>query len=581
MTTEEEVYRNERQLDEKEVDEVVSNGDETQVEVQAKGPAPTEEELLTLRKVTDDLPLSMWLVAIVELCERFTYYGISGPFQNYMQLSRDDPTQPGGIGLGHQAATALSYFFQFWCYVTPIGGAIVADTWTGKYLAIFIFSCVYIFGNFILFITSLPFSLNSGTKSGIGGLATAMVVIGIGTGGIKCNVGPMIADQYTNTKAFVKTLKSGEKVIVDPNVTIQSIFLIFYFCINFGSLSNIATTELEQRVDFWAAYLLPFCFFFVGIIALVLGRNLYIKRPPQGSVLPNCFRIIAMSCRNKFDLECCKPSVRRANGHSEVPWSDLFVDEVGRALIGCKVFLIYPIYWLVYGQMVNNFVSQAGTMALHGIPNDIMQSVDSIAIIIFIPFTNKVLYPALRRIGIQMKPITRITVGFFCASLSMVYACLLQYFIYQKGECGWQTVDGSREWACKYTNNVHVAIQTPAYVFIAYSEIFASVTGLEYAYTKAPANMKSFIMALFLLTNAGGSALGIALSSVSVDPKVQWLYCGLAVATFIAGILIWIFFRKYNEKEDELNVIDAEYTAEMNEQLKDDIQAIKSHRSHA
>lgn len=69
-------------------------------------------------------------------------------------------------------------------------------------------------------------------------------------------------------------------------------------------------------------------------------------------------------------------------------------------------------------------------------------------------------------------------------------------------------------------NKVHVAVQTPAYMFTALSEILSSVTGLEYAFTKAPASMKSFVMALFLLTYAGGAALGIALSPVANDPKL-------------------------------------------------------------
>lgn len=41
-----------------------------------------------------------------------------------------------------------------------------------------------------------------------------------------------------------------------------------------------------------------------------------------------------------------------------MPWDDQFVDEVKRALVACRVFLLYPIYWVVYGQFSNNFVSQ-------------------------------------------------------------------------------------------------------------------------------------------------------------------------------------------------------------------------------
>ena len=48
-------------------------------------PEPTEEDWATLREVGDKLPTSAFLVIIIEFCERFTYYGLSGPFQNYIQ----------------------------------------------------------------------------------------------------------------------------------------------------------------------------------------------------------------------------------------------------------------------------------------------------------------------------------------------------------------------------------------------------------------------------------------------------------------------------------------------------------------
>jgi POT family proton-dependent oligopeptide transporter len=51
----------------------------------AAGPEPTEEEWSQLREVSDAIPKSAFLVILVEFCERFTYYGLSGPFQNYVQ----------------------------------------------------------------------------------------------------------------------------------------------------------------------------------------------------------------------------------------------------------------------------------------------------------------------------------------------------------------------------------------------------------------------------------------------------------------------------------------------------------------
>ena len=36
---------------------------------------PTEEEKKTLRRIGDKFPASAYLIAVVELCERFTYYG--------------------------------------------------------------------------------------------------------------------------------------------------------------------------------------------------------------------------------------------------------------------------------------------------------------------------------------------------------------------------------------------------------------------------------------------------------------------------------------------------------------------------
>ncbi|KAF9448066.1 hypothetical protein P691DRAFT_670187, partial [Macrolepiota fuliginosa MF-IS2] len=91
------------------------------------------------------------------------------------------------------------------------------------------------------------------------------------------------------------------------------------------------------------------------------------------------------------------------------------------------------------------------------------------------------------------------------------------------------------------------------YVLIAFSEIFASITGLEYAFTKAPKNMKSLVMAVFLFTSALASAIGEAFVSLSADPLLVWNYGVMGVLAFITGILVWLTVYRLDADEDRLN----------------------------
>lgn len=80
-----------------------------------------------------------------------------------------------------------------------------------------------------------------------------------------------------------------------------------------------------------------------------------------------------------------------------------------------------------------------------------------------------VVYPGLRKMKIDFDPILRIFAGFMLVSISMVYASVLQHFIYKSAP-----------------NSIHVWIQAPAYILVAFSEAFIIITGLELAFTQAP-----------------------------------------------------------------------------------------------
>ncbi|OLL24766.1 putative peptide transporter ptr2 [Neolecta irregularis DAH-3] len=510
---------------------------------------PTEQELSTLNRVADALPLGAWLVVVIEFCERFMFYGTSGPFQNYIQNSPHSKPL-GALGLGQRGATMLNNFWNFWCYFTPIFGAIIADQYLGRYRTICLFGIFYLIGSVILFSTSFPAAIESGAS--LGGFITAIIIMGLGAGGIKPNVSPLVAEQCSRTQRTIKVLPSGKRVIIDPAVTAQRVFMTFYWAINVGSLSSMATTQLRKDVGYWAAFLLPLCMFVIGLLVLFLGRSKYIVRPPQGSVIPRSFQALWIGFVNGCNMDKAKPSViaTRSSGDKAL-WDDHFIDELKRALTACRIFLFFPIYWVCYFEMTTNLISQAGQMKTGSTPNDFLQNLNPITLIIFIPIFDRLVYPGLRKVGIRMLPMTRIILGFFTAAASMAYAAGVQHMIYTTGPCFKNFSDGCTE------NNVNVWIQTPAYVLIALSEIFASITGLEYAYTKAPSSMKSFVMAMFLLTYAGGAILGIALASVAVDPKLVWMYTAIAVTAVISGISFWACFKHLNGMEDEMNALEA------------------------
>ncbi|CAM0142265.1 peptide transporter ptr2 [Umbelopsis sp. WA50703] len=513
------------------------------------GPEPTEEEWGTLREVADNIPTSAFLVILIEFCERFTYYGLSGPFQNYIQNPAPPSypaDQPGALGRGQQTATALNTFFQFWGYITPILGGIIADQYLGKYRTILLFGTIYIVGLLIMTLTSIPSAIDSGAS--FPGFVVGLVIIGFGMGGIKSNVSPLVAEQYRSKVPFIRTLDSGERVIVTPRATYQKIFNMFYWGINVGGLSSIATTELEKNVGFWSAYLLPTAMFIPALIVVVLGRKRYIENPARGSIFIEVYRLIRLSFKVQGGFDACKPSRLEAENPElmkNVTWDDVFVDELRRALKACTVFCWYPVYWLAYAQMTTNLISQAGEMWTGNVPNDIIQNIDPLVLIITIPIMDRIVYPALRRVGIPMRPIFRITMGFLFAAISMGYAAGTQSMIYSNAP-----------------NLISAGIQIPAYAFIALSEIFASITGLEYAYKKAPESMKSLVMALFLFTNCLGSVLQFALVSVAVDPKIEWMYTGIAAAMFICAPIFWFCHHKADETDIEDDAIGRRGEAE-------------------
>lgn len=169
-----------------------------------------------------------------------------------------------------------------------------------------------------------------------------------------------------------------------------------------------------------------------------------------------------------------------------------------------------------------------------------------------IPIFDRILYPFLGKFGIKFTPIKRITAAFYCGCAAMIWAAVLQYYIYQTSPCGYNAN------TCKIgPAPIHVAAQTGPYVLIAISEIFGAITALEYSYSKAPTNMRSLVQAIALFTNAIAAAIGQALVPLTDDPLLVWNYVIPAILAFIGGSCFYLQFRKLDLDEDHLNMLPA------------------------
>eukprot|EP01061_Rhynchopus_euleeides_P028536 TRINITY_DN4651_c0_g1_i1.p1 TRINITY_DN4651_c0_g1~~TRINITY_DN4651_c0_g1_i1.p1 ORF type:complete len:629 (+),score=208.66 TRINITY_DN4651_c0_g1_i1:167-1888(+) len=491
---------------------------------------------------SDSWPVSTLYVLAVELCERLAYYGATVVFFTYMRTM---------LEFDQSAANAVYNCFNFWAYGACLIGGYVADTYLGRVKAIAVFGMIYTLGYAALVLSAVHFTWSNYPDDpadgfAIPGFGIALFFIGLGTGGIKSNVSPLMADQIENR----------------PPEVYASVFRWFYWAINVGSFVGILTSPLlydnigvKKRTDpsdpesdlsgtgYWASFLLPMSVFILSLLIFFIGKyqGIYVEHPPGGSVMSRCYRaaLFARSerraARAEGDLQRREHWLDWAKGSPEFGQSAY---ELKLAIRACTIFLWYPIYWMCYNQNFSNLVAQADLLERPSwIASEALNVVGSATLIVLIPVFEKGVFPMLRRAGCNLPPLVRISIGFALAAIAILYAATLEYYIHERGSftsSGDYIPDGEK---------ITIWWQIPPYFIMATSEIFASVGGLEFAYTESPNSMKSLVMSLYLCTNAVGSLLGIAVSPAMEPQNMVYVFFSLGGTTLLVAICFFMLFR--------------------------------------
>ncbi|KAK5991705.1 MFS-type transporter ucsM [Cladobotryum mycophilum] len=528
------------------------------------GGEPTEEEKTALRKVAGSIPIVSWVLCIAELAERASYYGVSQVFNDFMQfplpangpgsgaVPKSNPNgHAGALNQGLQFASAFGLLFTFLAYVFPILGAYIADTHLGRFKTILLGVTIGGVAHVIMIGGAAPAVLRAG--NGLAPFVISFFLLAIGAGIFKPNVAPTVLDQYTNQRQVIKTLKSGERVIIDPERTIQRVMLIFYAMINVGAFFAIATTYTEKYVGFWLSFLLPgIVYIFLPFLLLAVYKKLVLKKP-NGSELANFVKIIWTALtRNRFRVwakdfwDVALPSKLAERG-IQAAWTDRAVLDVKRTFGACMLFLYFPIYTINDGGVGAVQSNQGAAMTNNGTPTDLLGNFNPLVIIVVSPILSYGLFPLLARYGIKFGPIRRMTFGFTLAAISGVIGALVQWRIYKTSPCGYHAS------TCDDVSPLNIWWQIPNVALGAISELFCTVTAYELAYARSPPHLKAVVMSLFLFNTALSSALGEILIPAIRDPHLIWAWAGPAIALFVQTAIFWV---RHHKLDDEIYMLE-------------------------
>ena len=301
-------------------------------------------------------------------------------------------------------------------YFTPVIGAIIADSWLGKFRTILYLSILYACGGIILSLGAFPNKLDIMKLISLIGL----FIIGLGTGGIKPCVSAFGGDQF----------QEGQEDLL------KRFFSIFYMAISLGSLFSTFLTPilredvhcLGEKTCFPIAFGVPSILMIIALLFFVCGKPLYIFRPPEGNIVLKVSKCICYAIKRKSQ------SSEKKKSH----WLDYADDNYDKDLIKdikilFHVLVLYiplPIFWALFDQQGSRWTLQAtrmdGSVRGYHIKADQMQVINPLLIIAFIPLFDYVVYPILKKCKLLQKPLQRITTGGILAAISFMIAGLIE-----------------------------------------------------------------------------------------------------------------------------------------------------------
>ncbi len=316
-------------------------------------------------------PKSAPYIVGTELAERFSFYGMKAILATFLVSNFFNPENNPATQAGAEArSNEITHLFTAISYGCCILGGILADKFLGRYKTIVYLSIIYSIGHLFLAVF----------ESNYQWFIVGLMLIAIGSGGVKPNVSVMVGDQFDNPE--------------DKNIS--KLYDVFYFAINLGAFfSMLIIPVLKHRYGGAIAFGVPGLLMLVALLIFLAGKRQYKMVPPSTTGSSRTFKET--------------------------------VAILSKVLV---VFAFIPLYWALWDQNGSEWVLQAAKMDLNfmGITwlSEQIQVVNAILILVFIPLFSVVVYPLLEKLGVRVTAVRKIGWGFVLVAVTFLLTAWIQ-----------------------------------------------------------------------------------------------------------------------------------------------------------
>ncbi|XP_067615018.1 solute carrier family 15 member 2 isoform X2 [Eurosta solidaginis] len=421
-------------------------------------------------------------------------------------------------------STIMLHIFNFFGQFCPIFGAILADSYFGNVRTISYFCILYAIGWITLIATVLP---NLGASLTVL-VSISLLLIAVGNGSIRACITSLGAQQFK---------------IPEQAKNLADYFSLYYFVYYFGILlSKIippyerAKTHCFGKIDCYPAVFGTLgSSFAASWLIFSLGKFYYkTERLVEENILVKFYGCVKYALVAKWsqNIKDEPPAYWLQNAVGK--YDEAFVNDVAKVLKITKLFIPLPMYFALLAQQDSSWTFQASTMNTTlsntiSIQPDQAKALGPIFLFVLIPVWQYICTPIIRRLcGSELKPLHSVTIGGVCSAFSFLCAGVLQEYIYNRPY-----------------RSINIAWQIPQFLLLMLGELLLSIPGLKFAFTQAPASMKSVVTASWFINNAFGNLIVVIITKLNFFVSKTYEYFFFAFLMLICIIIFTVLAYEY------------------------------------